>query len=403
MDTTVAHLGGVVVAALRAAGYAELTIGQYQKTIRALDGFVAERGGAYSRELGAAFACLTTSPRTGRFSVQRRNDYRRLVTLLDALVGTGEVPLKQRRRGGGGRRPVSAEFVGLDAGWEADMAERALAGGTREAYGRVARGYLAYLEDHGVVRFPDAGPATVTGFLESLLERGWAKSSLFWVVSNFRPFLVFTGRQDLVDAVNLAGIRRSHPVVPVIADDDVQRVVEACATPGVVTARDGAVTLLALLTGLRACDIIDLRLGDVDWRAGIISIVQQKTGNPVTLPLPQLVTSRLADYVLTERPGAGSDDHVFLRRVAPHTRLSDHATIHRITTVVFAAAGVTGVKGGTRLLRHTAATRLLRAATPLPTISAVLGHAREESTSIYLTVDDERLRGCVLPVPAGAR
>jgi len=45
----------------------------------------------------------------------------------------------------------------------------------------------------------------VLAFLESLLDR-WAKSSLFWVVSNFRPFLIFTGRADLVAAVSLAGV-----------------------------------------------------------------------------------------------------------------------------------------------------------------------------------------------------
>lgn len=401
MGTAVIHLGGLVIAALRAAGYAESTIGQYRKTIRALDGFVADHGGAYTSGLGAEFSSLTTSPRTGRFSVQRRFGYTRLVALFDALLDTGEVALQPRKRGGGGRFPVSTEFVGLDAAWETEMLERGLADATRDAYGRIARAYLAYLEDDGIVRLEDAGSRTITGFLESLLDR-WAKSSLFWVVSNFRPFLVFTGRLDLVDAVNLAGIRRTHRILPVIADDDVQRVITACATPGVVSVRDAAITLLALSTGLRACDIIDLRLGDIDWRAGTISIVQQKTRNPITLPLPGLMTARLANYVLTERPDT-SGDHVFLRQVAPHTPLSDHASIHRITTIVFAAAGVTDVKAGTRLLRHSAASRLLRAATALPTISAVLGHARIESTSVYLTVDDERLRGCVLPVPAGAR
>ena len=54
-------------------------------------------------------------------------------------------------------------------------------------------------------------------FLESLLDR-WAKSSLFWVVSNFRPFLKFTGRADLVAAVSLAGVRRSRPVSEVRGD-----------------------------------------------------------------------------------------------------------------------------------------------------------------------------------------
>ena len=50
-----------------------------QKTIRALAEFVEERGGVYSPTLGAEFASMTISPRTGRFSSQRRFDYRRLV------------------------------------------------------------------------------------------------------------------------------------------------------------------------------------------------------------------------------------------------------------------------------------------------------------------------------------
>jgi integrase len=233
-----------------------------------------------------------------------------------------------------------------------------------------------------------------------LLER-WAKSSLFWVVSNFRPFLKFTGRSDLVDAVNLAGIRRSHAILPGLSDEVEEMVVGACAS-GVVSARDAAITLLALTTGLRACDIVELRLGDIDWRGQTIGIVQQKTGNPLCLPLPALVITKLADYVLDERP-VTADDHVFVRSVAPHTRLGDHASVHRVTVATFRKAGVTDAKAGTRLLRHNAASRLLRSAVALPTISAVLGHASEESTNVYLSVDRERLVECVLPVPAGAK
>ena len=141
-----------------------------------------------------------------------------------------------------------------------------------------------------------------------------------------------------------------------------------------IAARDAAITLLALTTGLRACDIVNLRLADIDWRGQTIGIVQQKTHNPLTVPLTDLLVGKLADYVLDQRPGS-PDDHVFLRSVAPHIRLADHAAIHRVITATFRAAGVADVKAGSRLLRHNAASRLLRAAVPLPTISAVLGHA----------------------------
>lgn len=400
MDTTVEGIGAVVVGELRAAGYLESTIGQYEKSIKALMSFVAGRGGFYTSSLGSEFASLTISPRTGRFSVQRKSDYRRLVALFDSYLVTRRVDLSMRTRGGGGPRPTSGEFNALVARWEADMAERVLAPATVGAYGRVARGYLVFLEARGITGLDGVDGASVLAFLESLTDR-WAASSLFWVVSNFRPFLRFTGRADLVEAVGMAGVRRSHAILPVLGDDDQARVVHACST-GMVSSRDAAITLLALTTGVRACDLVGMRLADIDWRSQTIGIVQAKTHNPVTLPLPPLVTVTLAGYVLHDRPRSG-DDHVFLRAKAPHTRLADHASVYRVTAEVFRTAGVTGVKAGTRLLRHSAASRMLRAAVPLPTISAVLGHADPESTNVYLSVDEDRLRECVLPLPAGVR
>ena len=401
MDTAITRIGGVVLDELRSAGYMGSTIGQYEKTIRALTGYARRHGTSiYTPALGAGFASLTTSPRTGRFSAQRRSGYRRLVAVFDSYVATGRVDLSVRKRGGGGSQPTGNQFVALDASWEAEMADRGLAPATREAYGRVSRGYLSFLESRGIFCLEAADGGSVLAFLASLSAR-WAKTSLFWVVSNFRPFLAFTGRTDLIDAAGLAGARRSHRILPVLGDDDQRLVVTACAS-GAVCARDAAITLLALSTGLRACDIIDLRLSGIDWRGQTISIVQRKTGNPLTVPLTALLVARLADYVLGHRPGSG-DDHVFLRQVAPHVRLADHASIHRVTAEVFRAAGVAGVTAGTRFLRHNAASRMLRAATPLPTISAVLGHASEESTRQYMSVDDDRLLRCVLPVPEGAR
>lgn len=402
MDTTVTHLGTVVIAALRAAGYMESTIGNYQKSIKALTEFVAERGGVYTPGLGAEFALKTTSPRTGRFSAQRRFSFGRLIDVIDSYVRTGQVDLSVRGQGGGGPQPTSEEFIALDISWDTDMVDRGLAPATCEAYGRVARGYLVYLENQGISGLDDAGPATITGYFTYLLEHGWAQSSLSWQVSNFRPFMKFTGRCDLVDAIALIGARRSHAIIPVLTDDDAERLIKACASSPAVSSRDAAITLLTLLTGLRACDILNLRLDDIDWRTQTTSLVQQKTHNPVTLPLPGLLATKLADYVLEGRPDS-DDDHVFLRSVAPPTQLADHASIYRITAETFRKAGVTDMKAGTRFLRHTAASRLLRAATPLPTIAAVLGHASQESTNVYMNVDQDHLLACVLPVPTGAR
>ena len=169
----------------------------------------------------------------------------------------------------------------------------------------------------GSAHLEDADGASVLGFLESLSSR-WARSSLFWVVSNFRPFLKFTGRVDLVEAVGLAGVKRSHTILPVLSDDDERLVVQACAA-GAVSARDAAITLLALTTGLRACDIVGLRLSDIDWRSRTAEIVQQKTRNPLTVPLTALLVVKLADYVLDEQARLNRRTRVPALRGATHS------------------------------------------------------------------------------------
>jgi integrase len=136
------------------------------------------------------------------------------------------------------------------------------------------------------------------------------------VGSNFRPFLTFTPRSGLVEVVGLAGVKRSHRILAVLEDEDHARVVHACTT-GRVGARDAAITLLALRTGLGACELVGLRLSDIDWRAGTIGIVQHKTRTPLTLPLAPLVSARLADYVLHARPSRTTITCSYAARLRP--------------------------------------------------------------------------------------
>ena len=100
-----------------------------------------------------------------------------------------------------------------------------------------------------------------------------------------------------------------------------------------------------------------------------------------------------------ERP-ATDDDRVFVRYKAPHVALRGHSSVYEAISRVMRHAGL-GRRGGSRLLRRNAATRMLEAATPLPTISAVLGHADPDSTRVYMATHRGGMLACVLPVPEG--
>lgn len=399
MDTTVVTIGEVVVAALEDAGYMQSTIRQYRRTIRWLDVLSSRQDGIYSSELGAEFALMTTSPRTGAYSATRHYERGRLVRLFDSYVFTGAVDLSRRPYPRQRLAPSSAEFIALLVAWDQDMADRGLARSTLNRLGAFAGEYLLYLESGGIASWQDADEASVLGFLQSLRSR-WAESTMCLAVASFRPFLKFTARADLLDALVLVRAKPHHKIIPVLGSGVEQKVVDACQQ-GLVSARDAAITLLSLATGLRACDTCNLRLTDINWRMGALEIVQQKTGNPLTLPLLPLVLSKLAEYVLKERP-ASREQEVFLRLIAPHSPLVGASSIYVILTKVFRVAGIGDVKVGTRALRYNAASSLLRVGIALPTIAAVLGHSDLDSTKVYLSIDSERLRACVLAMPEAA-
>ncbi len=96
-----------------------------------------------------------------------------------------------------------------------------------------------------------------------------------------------------------------------------------------------------------------------------IGLVQRKTGNPLTVPMTGPLAARLASWLLDERP-ATDDDRVFVRYKAPHVALRGDSSVYEAISRVMRHAGL-GRRGGSRLLRRNAATRMLEAATPLPT------------------------------------
>ncbi|MGP5073498.1 hypothetical protein ACTXI0_13955 [Arthrobacter rhombi] len=86
METTVSGIGELLMAALKSAGYKPSTMLEYRKWLRRLELLARKQDGKYTEELGAEFASMTMSPRTGQFSDQRRKSYGRLVRVLDSYI-----------------------------------------------------------------------------------------------------------------------------------------------------------------------------------------------------------------------------------------------------------------------------------------------------------------------------
>ena len=157
-----------------------------------------------------------------------------------------------------------------------------------------------------------------------------------------------------------------------------------------------------MTTGLRAVDICGLKLSDIDWEHNCMNILQSKTGRELTLPLTNSIGNALVDYLLNERPAVESE-YVFLRRVAPYNPLISHTGIRGILFNVVNDSDIeaNGRSYGTRIMRHSTASKMLRNGVPLSVISETLGHNNKNSVMIYITTDDAKLAECTLPLPKG--
>jgi integrase len=183
--------------------------------------------------------------------------------------------------------------------------------------------------------------------------------------------------------------------------NDVDRVIASCDRSKSHGVRDRAVLLLLARLGLRAGDIVAMRPDDLDWEAGTVR-VRGKGHKEVRLPLPQDAGEALAEYLVSARPSS-HHERVFLCANAPVRPFATSAVVSTIVRFAIERAGLTDPPSkGAHLLRHSAATAMLRSGASLDAIATVLRHESSDMTAYYAKVDLELLQLVAQPWPEGA-
>jgi len=162
--------------------------------------------------------------------------------------------------------------------------------------------------------------------------------------------------------------------------------------------RDYAIFLMIATYGLRASEIVTLKLDDIQWRTGVIQIPMKKTATPLLLPLVDPIGDSLVAYLRRGRPHLRHRE-VFLRCRAPAGVLKPTA----VTEAFQRWAKHSGLKipfQGAHCLRHSYAVHLLRQGVSLKTIGDLLGHQSAESTCVYIRLAVEDLRDVALSLPS---
>jgi integrase/recombinase XerD len=398
---------GRVLAVLREAGRTERTVRCQQVVLERFVAFLDGRGlSAVSERVCIDFVEKQTGVRLGslRESVNDRDvkAVRRPVVLIaDVLAGRAvEVDrsvISVKDGCPAGFRPLRDDYL-------ACCRARGNAEATVVAKDRATSRFLGYLEEVGVDDLVALSVRDISGFfVRQRRLRRKTVAAMRSCVADFLVFLATTGRtpERLADRLPPHRHVRHESEPHLWTVEEIRRVLAVIDRQSAAGKRDYAMILATARLGLRISDLRQLELGDLDWRAKTITIVQHKTHRPLSLPLLDDVGWAIIDYVGHGRPET-SCPKVFVKHRHPFnafgsassvaSRLSRHAARARIT---FAPGEVCGMHS----LRGALAVAMIGNDTPIPVVSAVLGHASSDTTqAYYLRFDIDRLRCCALDV-----
>lgn len=279
--------------------------------------------------------------------------------------------------------------------------ERGLTTSTVENYIPFVRWFLDERFGDGQIRLRDLEPSDISNFIlrhAHYMSPGRAKL----IPTAFRSFFRFLLQHGEVEA-DLAACVPSVPnwrlttVPKYLTPEEIERVLKTCDRSTSTGRRNYAILLILVRLGLRAGEVVNLELDDIDWGAGEITI-RGKGLLHDRLPLPVDVGKALADYLCHDRPQCLSR-RLFICAKAPRRGFTGPGAITTIVRRALERAGLDPPTKGAHLLRHSLATEMLRCGASMVEIGEVLRHRVPNTTEIYAKVDFHGLRSLVQPWP----
>jgi integrase len=262
---------------------------------------------------------------------------------------------------------------------------------------------LKYLAMNGVMSLSDISRADVTGYIGSLTSisrssrattAAMLREALDWMYNEGDTS--FSGR-DVLPRIKAP---RNGNVISCYTRSEVSRILKAIDSDTSFGKGLYFVAVSAAFLGLRAGDLIRLKFENINWESGHISITQQKTGRPLSLPMIDEVRYALIDYLKNGRHESEDNEYILITCHAPHTRYMCSTSIQKALSGCIAHAGIEndGRHRGLHSLRHSLATNLLGDNVPISAISGILGHVSPRTTEAYIGLDETHLEELSLEV-----
>lgn len=271
--------------------------------------------------------------------------------------------------------------------------ERGLAKNTLAAYRRDLNKYTAFLAEKKKVSIGSVTREMVTDFMFNLKKYGLETTSICRHLAAVKMFHRFLVREQLSkeDPTALVETPKLFKRVPdILTQKEVEAMILATDGKGWQAKRDRAILELFYASGLRVTELVDLKVGSLNFEVGFVRAVGKGSKERI-VPLGAKARESLTEYLTKVRPkliGKKAEEHLFV------SRLGKKISRQSIWILIKSYARKANIKKTIKphTLRHSFATHLLEHGADLRSVQEMLGHADISTTQIYTHVDRERLK-----------
>jgi site-specific recombinase XerD len=334
----------------------------------------------------------------GHYDEQRRSADRFI-----NFAETGSVALPNPLKGS--RTPLIPEYQ--------QIADNYLSSGdfhpnTRNDMRWIAHKYFNWLTENGHYELRTIGTPELQRFLIEC-SKLLAPGSMHNVKLYMKKLYAYLYEEGLApssyESLLAFPVNRESKIYPALSMTEVNKLLDSIDRRTKQGKRAYAIMILGAELGLRACDVVALKLSNIDWVRGEIKIVQSKTSKPLALPLTKRVGEALQDYILNVRAKTDAQ-RIFLRLNHPYSPLVSAVTLGEIYRDCCKVAGIQ-INKAYHTLRRSLATAMVTNGVDVMSVVQVLGGDDMDSVKKYISLDTAHLKMCALPfdgiTPKGGR
>lgn len=277
--------------------------------------------------------------------------------------------------------------------------EKGLSDNTTRSYHTDLTTFGTFLQSRGKA-FPTCTRPDIIDFLDTLKDKEYSTSSICRFISSIKGICKYLLIEKVIaedPTENLQSPRKWERLPKALSIDQMKEILSSSPAPGgqgkksihgALFFRNSAMLELLYSSGLRASELVRLKLADISFEGGFVRIVGKGSKERV-VPVNRRTLERMKRYLRDCRPlllRKHASEYLFVTgRGGPMTR-------QRFWQTIKAHGKLLGIELSPHTVRHSFATHLLEGGADLRSLQKMLGHSDISTTQIYTKVTMDRIK-----------